>query len=72
MTAPHPDDLTDLGANSDGGPSRRDQWHRPEQAEVILPSAYSLAAVLVMGLFALSLSVGGLIHLIFSVRRKGK
>jgi hypothetical protein len=40
--------------------SRADGWHRPQRSEVVLPSPYSLASVLVLVLLALSLSVAGI------------
>ena len=40
---------------------------RPQRSEVIMPSPYNLAAVLVIGLFALSLAVAGVL---FEVGRR--
>lgn len=42
---------------------------RPQRSEVIIPSPYNLAAVLVMGLFALSLAAAGVAY---EIRRRLK
>lgn len=40
---------------------------RPQRSEVLMPSPYNLAAVLVIGFFALSLAGAGLIY---EIRRR--
>ena len=50
--------------------SHRSMWDRPQRAEVMPPS-YSLAAVVAMGIFALSIAGGGLLFgLVFGRRKK--
>lgn len=49
------------------------EWDHRQETELLAPPANSLAAVLAMGLFALSLAgVGVIFHLIFGRRGKGE
>ena len=52
------------------GETRLDRWDGPQRSQVALPSPYSLASVLALGLLALSLSVAGIGWQIIRWRKK--